>query len=292
MTSGTSGTGRLHGGTLAGLAAMGFGDTARAQRLLTEDLGLDPAAADAGLLEALAAAADPDLALASLARLPPDAGLWAALRADPGFRARLIGVLGASAALGGHLARHPGDWQVLSGPEALRRPAAGEIRDELLAAVGAGPGDRVPVSEPRPGGADPATALRVGYRRRLLHLAGRDLTGAEGFDQVAAELADLAAAALEAALAIARSQLRPGSAPGRLAVIAMGKCGGRELNYASDIDVIFVAGTDAERAGPGTGQAGTGEAGAGQAGAEPARSRRETAGRRPPCGPRPGSQPG
>jgi len=255
MTSGTSGTGRLRGATLAGqLAALGFADTARAQRLLTEDLGLDPAAADAGLLEALAAAADPDLALASLARLPPDAGLWAALRADPGFRARLIGVLGASAALGGHLARHPGDWQVLSGPDALRRPAAGEIRDELLAAAGAKPGDRVPVSDAaRLGGADPAAALRVGYRRRLLHLAGRDLTGAEGIDQVAAELADLAAAALQAALAIARSQLPPGSAPCRLAVIAMGKCGGRELNYASDIDVIFVAGMGAEQAGAGAG---------------------------------------
>src|SRR6185437_4939411 len=60
-------------------------------------------------------------------------------------------------------------------------------------------------------------------------------------DETAAELADLAAAALEAALAIARSQLPPGSARARLAVIAMGKCGGRELNYASDVDVIFVA---------------------------------------------------
>ena len=68
-----------------------------------------------------------------------------------------------------------------------------------------------------------------------------------------AELADLAAAALEAALAIARSQLPPGSAPCRLAVIAMGKCGGRELNYASDIDVIFVAapGEAGGAAGPG-----------------------------------------
>src|SRR5215471_16208968 len=176
MTSGTSGTGRLRGATLAGqLATMGFADTARAQRLLTEDLGLDTAAADAGVLEALAAAADPDLALASLARLPYDAGLWAALRADAGFRARLIGVLGVSAALGGHLARHPGDWQVLSGPEALRRPAAAEVRDELLAAVGAVPGDHEPVSGPaRRPGIDPATALRLGYRRRLLHLAARD----------------------------------------------------------------------------------------------------------------------
>ena len=234
--------------TLAGqLAAMGFTDTARAQWLLTEDLGLDPAEADSGLLGALAAAADPDLALASLARLADDAELRAALRDDASFRGRLLAVLGVSAALGGHLARHPGEWRVLSGPEALRRPTAAELRGELLTAVGARPGDHEPVAKPAgPAGTDPATVLSIAYRRRLLHLAARDLTGAEGLAEVVAELADLATAALEAALAIARSQLPPGSAPCRLAVIAMGKCGGRELNYASDVDVIFVAG-----AGPG-----------------------------------------
>jgi glutamate-ammonia-ligase adenylyltransferase len=256
----TGGMSTVRGTTLAGqLATMGFADTARAQRLLTEDLGLDTAAADIELIEALAAAADPDLALTSLARLPHDPYLWAALRTDPAFRARLIGVLGVSAALGAHLARHPGDWRMLSGPEALRRPAAGELRDEMLAAVGARPGDHEPVAGPaRPGGGDPANALRVGYRRRLLHLAARDLTGVEGLAEVAAELADLAAAALEAALAIARSQLPPGSAPARLAVIAMGKCGGRELNYASDVDVIFVA--DTAEAARTDGSAGAGSA--------------------------------
>ncbi len=248
----------MRGTTLAGqLATMGFADTARAERLVIEDLGLDTAGGDSGLLGALAVAADPDLALASLARLPHDAELWAALRDDEGFRARLFAVLGVSAALGGHLARHPGVWRVLSGPGALRRPGAGELRAELLAAVGARPGDHEPVSEPaRLPGTDPATALRIAYRRRQLHLAARDLTGAEDFAQVAAELADLAGAALEAALAIARSQLPPGSAPCSLAVIAMGKCGGRELNYASDIDVIFVAG-------PGPGES-PGDGGAGE----------------------------
>jgi [glutamine synthetase] adenylyltransferase / [glutamine synthetase]-adenylyl-L-tyrosine phosphorylase len=231
------------GTTLAGqLAAMGFADTARAQRLLTEDLGLDAAGRDADVLAAFAAAADPDLALASLARLPRDAGMWAALRTDEDFRARLAAVLGVSAALGGHLARHPGDAAVLAGPGALHRPSAGELTTELLDAVGATPGEPAPVSNPaRLAGTDAATALRVAYRRRLLHLAARDLTGADGFAEVAAELADLAAATLEAALAIARSQLPRDAAAAGLAVIAMGKCGGRELNYASDIDVIFAA---------------------------------------------------
>ena len=93
------------------------------------------------------------------------------------------------------------------------------------------------------------TALRVAYRRRLLHLAARDLTGAEDLPAVAAELSDLAGAALEGG-----AGHRPVGAAARvragwLAVIAMGKCGARELNYASDVDVIFVGGLggDAER---------------------------------------------
>jgi glutamate-ammonia-ligase adenylyltransferase len=104
-------------GTLTGqLAAMGFADTERARRLLTDELGLDPDGADAPLVEALATAADPDLALSTLARLAPGAELAAALRSDAGLRDRLVTVLGVSAALGDHLVRHPEDWRVLAGP--------------------------------------------------------------------------------------------------------------------------------------------------------------------------------
>ena len=52
----------------------------------------------------------------------------------------------------------------------------------------------------------------------------------------------MADAALAAALNVAiRSVCGDDDAPPRLAVIAMGKCGARELNYVSDVDVIFVA---------------------------------------------------
>ena len=61
---------------------------------------------------------------------------------------------------------------------------------------------------------------------------------------VAAELADLAAAALEAALAIARAEVGDEADGVRIAVIGMGKCGGRELNYVSDVDVIYVVEPD------------------------------------------------
>ena len=235
----------------AQLARLGFEDPARAERLLAEVPALtgEPGT---GLIDAFALAADPDLALTALTRIPDDGEMIAALRDDPGLRSRLMAVLGASAALGDHLARHPGHWRVLRDDENLCPPGPGEVRADLLRAVGARPEDVEPVAS---GTADPVVALRVAYRWRLLPLAARDLTGAAPLGQVAAELADLAAAVLEAALAIARAALPADAAPCRLAVIAMGKCGARELNYASDVDVIFVA-EPVTPARPGTGATG------------------------------------
>jgi glutamate-ammonia-ligase adenylyltransferase len=237
-------------GSLAGqLAALGFADTATAQRRLAGlGFGSSGNSADDGpLLTALAAAADPDQALAALARMAPDASLLAALRTDPVLRDRLTTVLGASAALGEHLARHPADWRLLTSEVPVAPGAVSELRAELLAAVGADPSGREPEASVADG--DPATRLRVGYRRRLLRLAAGDLTGEVPLDAVMAGLADLTVAALDAALSIARAELSAGTGssgagPVRLAVIAMGKCGGRELNYASDVDLIFVAGPD------------------------------------------------
>jgi glutamate-ammonia-ligase adenylyltransferase len=83
--------------------------------------------------------------------------------------------------------------------------------------------------------------LRAAYRRCLLTLAARDLSGTMAVEDVAAELADLASATLSAGLAVALATLPEDVPPVRLAVVGMGKCGGRELNYVSDVDVVFVA---------------------------------------------------
>src|SRR5580658_1939680 len=216
------------GATLAGrLAALGFADTAAAERRLISDLRLDVGGQDADLVAALAAAPDPDLALAGLTALAPDQELRERLRSDQGLRTRLITILGVSSALAEHLRRHRDDWRLLVGPPLVGPALVGP------ALVGAAPAGRALT-------ATTPAALRVEYRRRLLTLAARDLTGAAALDEVTAELADLAAAAIAAALTIAASQLPPGLPPCRLAIIAMGKCGARELNYASDVDVIFV----------------------------------------------------
>jgi [glutamine synthetase] adenylyltransferase / [glutamine synthetase]-adenylyl-L-tyrosine phosphorylase len=261
--------------TLAGrLTRMGFADPAGAEQLLISDLALDvspdePAAGpgsgrrgkDEAVLEAIAGAADPDLALRQLARIagadrggdPDAAEVRAGLRTEPGFRNRLFGVLGVSAGLGDHLARHPEDCCLLRGADAIRRPNTDELRAALLYAVGANPLHEDPVADLASlDGVDPAAALCVAYKRHILHLAARDITGAAATEEVACELADIASGVLCAALAVSRAELPAGAAPSRIAVLAMGKCGGCELNYASDVDVIFVAAPAGPSAGPGT----------------------------------------
>jgi glutamate-ammonia-ligase adenylyltransferase len=227
------------------LARTGFADVPRAERELAA-LGITGSGLsgqDHPVLAAVAKAADPDVALAGLDQIAArDPGLIRALSADHAFVSRLTAVLGVSRAMADHLARHPEDTALLRGPDAARRPDAKAVRAELLRAVAADPDD----AEPRTGqtagpGGDPVAALTAAYHRRLLHLAGRDVTGDATVDQVAEELADLADGVLEAALAVARAELPADAAPVRFAVVAMGKCGARELNYASDIDVIFVA---------------------------------------------------
>jgi len=96
------------------------------------------------------------------------------------------------------------------------------------------------LSDPTGAGAD---ALRVGNRSELARIAARDLGTADpagALASITAELTDLADAVVEIALALARSQV-DGASRVRLAVVALGKCGARELNYLSDVDVLFVA---------------------------------------------------
>ena len=220
------------------LLSLGFQDTDAARGLLGQ---LGDAASP--LLALLGRTADPDQALSDLVRLverADDGGeLLAALVEDEGTAMRLLSVIGASEALADHLCRHPEHWRELQDPTlGATRPAAYAMREDLLRAVGADPQDLTPVATVED--AEAMDAMRVEYRRVLLRLAARDLTHDLGVDDAAAELSDLAGATLEAGLAVARQRVGEAAASARLAVIAMGKCGGHELNYVSDVDVIFV----------------------------------------------------
>ncbi|SEH75105.1 glutamate-ammonia-ligase adenylyltransferase [Mycolicibacterium rutilum] len=190
------------------------------------------------LLWSLSRAPDADAALRTTVRLAEalDAD-WGELNrkllTDRGLRGRMFGVFGASMALGDHLVAHPQDWRLLAGD--VRLPDADALREQFVALADEAP-DKTAALLP----------LRKLYRDRLLVLAGLDLAPTVenepvlSFPTVGAHLSDLADAALAAALHIA-VKAAGGDNPPRIAVIAMGKCGARELNYVSDVDVIFVA---------------------------------------------------
>lgn len=216
-----------------------------------EALGWDSAA----ILWTLAGSGDPDLALNNARRLRDNLGagygeLLQALHDDDTFRTRFMALLGGSTALGDHLAAHPELWRELQRP----RPTRGEIFQAMLGSVGVqgtGPGTYRAGLE----GKDAKNALRMAYRTLMMRVAAADLAGTFAarkgygadaprveFTEVTQLLTDIADAALTAALAVAVRTVYGDEEPDtRLGVIAMGKCGAQELNYISDVDVIFVA---------------------------------------------------
>ncbi len=241
MTSGPRSTG------LTGLARAGFGDLTRADEQLDELIGLVGLERDALVADA-ERAADPDGALAALVRIArrdPDAVRAALSRRSDAVWA----VLGASNGFADFYLRHPSELADLVA-DGASLPTRAELVAAMLDSVGAADGFAASSSD------ETWVSLRVRYRRMLARIARFDLTASDPalvLHAVAAALADAAGAALEASLAVARSRLAdgvPGAgrfprdeiAASRLAVIGMGKAGARELNYVSDVDVIFVGG--------------------------------------------------
>ncbi len=191
------------------------------------------------LLSALAGVADPDLALASLARMittapaPKLARLIKTVSADPIVLGRLLTILGVSTRLADFLVLHP-EIEMIADSQALAEAPQG-IQARLLVCVGADPQDPIPIAESSEESV--LDALRVSYFQELIAITIRDLTGIYPMEVIAGWLSDLADATLKAALAIGRVGVANPRTP--IAVIAMGKTGGRELNYISDVDVIF-----------------------------------------------------
>jgi len=222
------------------LSALGFRDVGAA-RLAFEDL-------TAGLsrrsrlmqqllplmLDWLSESPDPDLGLAQLRLLVGGAddhpALVASLRDNPVAAERLCTILGTSRLLGRLLDRIPPFLHVLGNDEALCDFPA-------HAASLAEASRRIAVRSH----AETSSAVRSFMATRLLWVASLDLVGDADAARVGELLADTAdavvGAVLDTAIAAAR---RRGIDPPPLAVVAMGKWGGRELNYASDLDAVVV----------------------------------------------------
>lgn len=211
--------------TLSALARAGFGSLDRAREAL-ESLGDDP--------EEFAVAADPDLALQSaLVCRDKDPQRFARIWGTPDLKRRFISLTGSSVGLGDFLKRHPEQWDLVKTP--LKT-----IPDQLHYTK------RLSQAIANLSGEDAVMALRVAYRRELCLLALWDCEATAPVDvvsHVARGLADMAAAVLDVALILARQNLGIEAVEVPLAIIGMGKAGAAELNYLSDVDVIYVTET-------------------------------------------------
>ncbi|HVR31065.1 MAG TPA: DUF294 nucleotidyltransferase-like domain-containing protein [Thermoanaerobaculia bacterium] len=203
------------------------------------------------LLDALTRAADPDTAVVAFSRYVatrvPRAAFLRYLADDPRALGVLIEVMGTSPFLSEILIRNPEYFHWLVSQFERPAPEAEDLAEEvdlLLApvATASGRGD----------------VLRRFKRREILRIAARDILGRETLESATAQVSDLADVVTERALRIAMRTIADSAGldargerplPGTFAVIGMGKLGGRELNYSSDIDLLFVYEPDDEEDG-------------------------------------------
>lgn len=221
--------------SLSVLARHGFEELSATLKRLQELVTL---VGDSGhsALAYLADSASPDRALIGMLRIAEVAPSGVAkILAKPKHAKRFARVLGASDGLTDHLVRFPALLSVVGSTSSF--PTVESALKTFESRID--PSDNSAVDQ-----------LRIEYRELLLQVALLDVEQdlpQDAFAQVSMALSDIAAATLEFSLRIARNELARDDRVDalvlqdtQLAVIAMGKCGARELNYVSDVDVIFV----------------------------------------------------
>ena len=229
----------------------GFRDPARVRaaigRLYEDELQRRNLATIFGpLIRACETSADPDRALVSFERLvaalPNPNIFYHYLHESPDRLGLLIKIFAHSQALADTLTRNAEHLHFLIAPQTLEKPRekawlVAELTRLLLSI-------RVPEQK--------YDAIRRFRRRETLRIGARDLIGSATVEETTLELSHVADVCLQAVFEIALESLRAhyklmrdaAVASGRFAVIGMGKLGGQELNYSSDVDVIFVYGEE------------------------------------------------
>ena len=200
----------------------------------------------ANLIRACEKSADPDRALVNFERLvaalPNPNIFYHYLEASRDRLELLVRIFAHSQALADTLTRNAEHFHFLIAPQTLEHPRekswlAAELQRLLMP---------IRVAEQK------YDAIRRFRRRETLRIGARDLVGGATVEDTTRELANLADVCLQSVTEIARDALRAqyklpesaAAATARFTVIGMGKLGGQELNYSSDVDVIFVYGEE------------------------------------------------
>ena len=244
------------------LAPYGFRDPGAADRNL-QAIAADPATRGLlaeileELLRCLAESADPDAALNHLERFFKTSGSTLALLSHLRENPRAIDILartfGSSSFMAEILVRHPSWLYWLSEAEVLARPRTRvEVEQDLDRAL-----------EPLQSERRRLDLLRITRRREILHIGVRDLLRLSSVIETVEALSGLAEALIQKAYETSEAALRREhalptlaeagareSARSGFAVLGMGKLGGGELNFSSDIDLVYVYASDHGRMAP------------------------------------------
>ncbi len=233
----------------------GLSDPAAAQRVLltiaeggvTLDL-LGSLAAR--LLSILPETSDPDRCLRELARYVAAArtplSAVALFDRDPASLAILMRIFSTGPFLSSLVVEDPEAWEQVRLGEGRPESREAVVSEARALTAMLGDGDAVMQS------------IRRFKRREILRIAYGDVVAGQRLETVTLQLSHLAdavlAAAVDAALRRVSAQWgtprEPSGRPATLAVVALGKLGGRELNYSSDIDLVFVYSADGKVDGP------------------------------------------
>ena len=172
-----------------------------------------------------------------LQQLHPEA--YERIERHPASYQSALAVFAHSPFLAEEILQHP-DWleELCAGPSLHQSCHSFQFAARLEAAL--------------PPGLPDAVHLARFRRRELLRILLRDVRGLAQLPETTGELSHLADAILDVTLArvIAHYARRHGLPSASLSVLAVGKLGGEELNYSSDIDLIFLYAANGDTAGP------------------------------------------
>lgn len=231
-------------------AQIEFRNPARAEPQLSRLCALVGEQQGTALRSLLTTAADPDAAVDGLERLAStQPAAFARLMESPAALPVLVSVFSVSRFLADVVLTHPG-WveELVNSTDLDRLFSVEDYRIRLEAALGPG----VPT----------AASLARFRRQQLLRIVARDAMGLSTLAETTLELSNLADAILDITCQRVHQALTerygrprpepnaPGPDPASFAVIALGKLGGRELNYSSDIDLMYIYSANGHTTGP------------------------------------------
>lgn len=198
------------------------------------------------LLTALASAADPDRSLVNFERFAENygTGLFVVLEQNPRVIEILVTLFSASQFLTEILLRNPRSLSLLLNRQELtRRKTIEQIQSEAEAAIRFSASESNSPLSPLPTLFQKSVdALRLYQKTELLRIGASDFLDLYDLPAVVSQISRLAIALIRVCLNLASKQ--SGISSDDFAVLAMGKLGGRELNYSSDIDLLFIARDD------------------------------------------------